>query len=205
VAYLNKMISITNLNESPAYQKFIFFYEKALNSKQNSIDAISISSFSTIKNEVESRYVNLKYIDNNKWTFFTNYNSLKADNFKTHNQISSLIYWNSINVQIRIKATIEKSDESFSDLHFSKRGISKNALSISSKQSEKINSYEEIVENYNNALNDENILSSRPSYWGGYTFIPYYFEFWQGHDSRLNKREIFSLKNGKWEQYIIQP
>ena len=82
--------------------------------------------------------VNLKYIIDDEWIFFSNYNSLKAQNFLNHDQISALFYWDSINVQIRIKAKIFKTLSKFSDEHFEKRNIKKNALSISSMQSQPI-------------------------------------------------------------------
>ena len=44
-----------------------------------------------------------------------------------------------------------------------------------------------------------------PDYWGGFKFKPYYFEFWEGHKSRLNKREIFKLDNNDWTKYFLQP
>jgi pyridoxamine 5'-phosphate oxidase len=173
--------------------------------KQKSIEAISISSFNSNSNEVESRFVNLKYIIDNEWTFFSNYESQKAEDFNGHNQISSLLYWRKLNLQIRLKSKINKSSKIFSDDHFKKRSIEKNALAISSSQSKLTASYNEVEESYKKTLSKIHDQVERPNYWGGYTFIPYYFEFWEGHDFRLNKREVFSIKDGKWEQYIIQP
>ena len=63
--------------------------------------------------EVEARYVNLKYIDNNEWIFFSNYLSPKANQFESHDQVSILIYWASINTQIRMKAKIFKTSSEF--------------------------------------------------------------------------------------------
>ena len=45
----------------------------------------------------------------------------------------------------------------------------------------------------------------RPNYWGGYSFVPYYFEFWEGGEYRLNKRNVFKFNEGAWEQYYLQP
>ena len=41
----------------------------------------------------------------------------------------------------------------------------------------------------------------RPSYWGGYSFKPYYFEFWEGQN-RLNKRTIYKRINSEWTKAI---
>ena len=60
-------------------------------------------------NEVDSRYVNLKFITNDEFIFFSNYDSPKASAFNSHNQIAALLYWSSINVQIRMKAKIKKT------------------------------------------------------------------------------------------------
>ena len=47
--------------------------------------------------------------------------------------------------------------------------------------------------------------TARPNFWGGYSFIPYYFEFWEGHESRLNKRDVYEMKSNEWEHGILQP
>ena len=199
------MIDLTAINSEKPYKKFIEHYKNAVLNNQKSIEAISISSFNKNTKEVESRFVNLKYIVNDEWIFFSNYKSNKARNFISHNQISALFYWNAINVQIRIKAIIRKSPRDFSDVHFMKRSLEKNALAISSDQSMPIASYDHVVANYNRVLSNKDSLSKRPDYWGGYSFTPYLFEFWEGNESRLNKRMIYIKKNSKWITSTLQP
>lgn len=197
------MIEIIDLDSNEPYDLFLTTYKKALESNQKSVEAISISSFNQKTNEVNSRMVNLKYIKKNEWVFFSNYSSPKAVEFKSHSQISALLFWSSINTQIRINAEIYKTSADFSDAHFDKRSNKKNALAISSHQSKKISAYKDIVINYEKTLKTNSF--NRPEYWGGYTFKPYYFEFWTGHSSRLNKRKVYKLKNQSWDSYIIQP
>ena len=84
------------------------------------------------------------------------------------------------------------------------RDKKKNALAISSSQSNKIESYEQVELNYQKTL-DNDKLTDCPDYWGGFSFIPYYFEFWQGHQSRLNKRKIYELQDNKWENFFLEP
>ena len=48
-------------------------------------------------------------------------------------------------------------------------------------------------------------LKKCPQYWGGFSFTPYYFEFWEGHESRINKREVFNKIDGLWKQSYLQP
>ena len=146
----------------------------------------------------------MKLIENDKFIFFTNYNSPKSLNFKSHNQISGLFFWSSTNVQIRLKAKIEKTSFKFNQLYFEKRSPSKNALAISSKQSEEISSYEDIVKNYNEAYKKNDLIKC-PKHWGGFSFVPYYFEFWEGHEFRINRRLVFNKIDKGWEKLIIQP
>ena len=199
------MIKFINLSSEKPYIHFQSLYQEALENDQRGIEAISVSSYSQEMNEVEARYVNLKYIVDNEWIFFSNYNSPKAQQFSAHNQVSVLIFWPSINTQIRMKALISKTPIEFSDEHFKGRSKEKNALAISSNQSEAIDSYDEVAKNFNQALISITPNTVRPDYWGGFSFVPYYFEFWQGHKNRLNKRHVFEKQDNKWEERFLQP
>ena len=198
------MIEFTNLNQETPYQLLKEKYDEALNAGQRGIEAISISSYNKEISEVDSRYVNLKFITNDEFIFFSNYDSPKASSFISHDQIAVLVYWPSINVQIRMRAKIKRTTDEFNQNYFFNRSKEKNALAISSNQSKKIDSYSEVIENFNRSL-ESNDLKKCPEYWGGYSFIPYYFEFWEGHESRLNKREVFEKINGVWKQSFLQP
>ena len=198
------MVHFKNLTNEVPYLFFKKKYDEALNENQQNIEAISISSFNKNQNEVDSRYVNLKYIINDEFIFFSNYNSPKALAFNSHTQIGALIYWPNINTQIRMKAQIKKTSEEFNQQYFFQRSKEKNALAISSRQSEKIISYEEVIKNYE-ITQKKSDLSICPDYWGGFSFIPYYFEFWEGHESRINKRITYKKIDKKWEKIIIQP
>ena len=200
------MIKFFNLNNNAPFIIFKEKYDLAINANQHNIDAIGISSFSTQSNEVNSRYVNLKFVDGDKFIFFSNYNSPKAIDFSEHKQVSILIYWNKINTQIRLKANINKTPLKFNESYFKNREKHKNALAISSNQSKKISSYNEVLKKYEECYKNKNKnLNICPTYWGGFYFIPYYFEFWEGHDSRINKRDAYELKDENWCHYYLEP
>ena len=198
------MIQFINLNQEIPYLLFKAKYDEAVNLGQRSIEAISISSYNKDVSEVDSRYVNLKFITNDEFIFFSNYNSPKASSFISNNQIAALLYWPSINVQIRIKAEIKKTSNEYNQKYFFDRSEEKNALAISSNQSKPIDSFMKVKENYNKALKNDD-LKQCPEFWGGYSFTPYYFEFWEGHESRLNKREAYEKKDDSWKHLILQP
>jgi len=198
------MIQFNNLNLEIPYLLLKEKYDEALNSGQRRIEAISISSFNKDINEVDSRYVNLKFISNDEFIFFSNYNSPKAFSFNSHNQIAASLYWPSINVQIRMKAKIKKTSNEFNQKYFFDRSEEKNALAISSNQSKPINSYNQVKENYNKSLKNDD-LKECPKYWGGYSFTPYEIEFWEGNEFRLNKRNLYTKDNTGWNHFILEP
>ncbi len=199
------MIKFINSSSEKPYIHFQSLYQEALENHQRGIEAISVSSYSQETNEVEARYVNLKYIVDNEWIFFSNYNSPKAHQFESHSQVSVLIFWPSINTQIRMKGLVSKTSEEFSDEHFKARTKEKNALAISSNQSQAIDSFDEVVSNFHHTLNMMTPNEVRPDFWGGFSFIPYYFEFWQGHENRLNKRRVFKQQKDEWIEQLLQP
>ncbi len=198
------MIQFINLNKEVPFQLFKEKYDEALNADQKSIEAISISSYNTEMQEVDSRFVNLKFVEDDKFIFFSNYNSPKSIAFRSHDQISALIYWSSINVQIRMKARIQKTSEKYNNEYFKQRSLDKNALAISSDQSAPILSFNQVIEKYNNVKKDRD-LEKCPQHWGGFSFSPYEIEFWEGNSSRLNKRNFYKLIDNIWHHSILEP
>ena len=142
------MIKFKNLSKDEPYTLFKMKYEEALENKQTGINAISISSYDTKKRQVDSRFVNLKFIEDQNFIFFSNYNSPKSIAFQSHDQISALIYWHSTNTQIRMRAKIIKTSRKYNLEYFKNRSLEKNALAISSKQSKTISSFNEIKYKY---------------------------------------------------------
>jgi len=199
------MINIDKMIVAEPYNLFRKYYEEAKKKEQKIIEAISISSYDKKNSIVDSRFVNLKYIINDEWIFFSNYSSPKSKQFKSHDQISAVIFWNSINVQIRMKAKIQKTNSEFSNKHFQSRDVAKNTLAILSRQSEPISSYDDFYRSYEKKISSipKNII--RPEYWGGFSFSPYYFEFWEGHNSRVNKRKFYEIINQDWKSGFLQP
>ena len=143
------MIKFDNLSQEKPYIKFNDFYDKAFSANQKNIEAMVISTYNADIKKVDSRFVNLKLIDGNNFIFFSNYNSKKSIDILTHNQISALLHWSSINVQVRMAAKIKKTSMKYNQEYFKNRSTDKNALAISSNQSKKIDSYDIVQEKYN--------------------------------------------------------
>ena len=115
------MIQFDSINQERPYLYFKEKYDEAANAGQKSIEAISISSFNAKIHEVDSRYVNLKFISNDEFIFFSNYNSPKALSFNSHRQIAALLYWPSINDQIRMKPKKKKTSNEYNKKYYFER------------------------------------------------------------------------------------
>lgn len=199
-----KLIKFLNIKLDTPFSLIDKYYKEAVSLGQKSPEIFVISSYDTSLGEVDSRCVNLKFIDGNSFIFFTNYTSPKSVQFQNHPKISTLIFWDKINLQIRMKGIIKKTEREFNRKYFAKRSKAKNALAISSNQSSRINSYQEVLNKYETAFKSKD-LSLCPKYWGGFSFDPYSIEFWKAGENRLNKRDLYELNNNKWVRYLLEP
>ena len=101
-------------------------------------------------------------------------------------------------------ANIDKTSKEFNQKYFFDRSKEKNALAISSNQSKPVNSFNQVIDSYKKSLSTDN-LKICPSYWGGYSFVPYQIEFWEGDEFRLNKRNLYIKDNTSWDHFILEP
>ena len=103
-----------------------------------------------------------------------------------------------------MKSKIKKTPSKFNNDYFKLRSKSKNALAISSNQSKIIPYFDDVKEKYED-VKKKNDLTKCPDYWGGFSFAPYSFEFWEGNDFRLNKRDLYLNDNKEWNHYVLEP
>ena len=198
---MTKFVDIKNIDPIILFKEK---YEDAKQADQKNIEAICISSFNKTTKEVDSRFVNLKFVDGDEFIFFSNYDSPKSKAFMSHSQISACIFWESINTQIRFKAKIKRTSVKFNKKYFKKRSSEKNILAISSNQSNEIASFKDVLEKYENVKNNYNNTEC-PDHWGGFSFKPYEIEFWEGNEFRLNKRTLYRFQEKSWHSLILEP
>ena len=128
----NTMITFTNLPTAKPYQRFYDSFQAALEAEQPHVHAAAISTFDPSKQLVDSRFVNIKYVEGEDFLFFSNFNSPKSAAIAQHDQISALFFWPRTYTQICIHAKIAKVSSERSDAHFINRRAEKNAPAISS-------------------------------------------------------------------------
>ncbi|MBU6263390.1 MAG: pyridoxamine 5'-phosphate oxidase [Actinomycetales bacterium] len=166
------------------------------------------------ENEIlESRTVLLKDVSENGFTFFTNYNSRKANAINLNSQVSLLFPWYPIERQVIIQGFAAKVSQEESDEYFQSRPWSSQIGAWASQQSAELANREELEMRFKGAAEKwpEGSKVPTPPHWGGFIVKPFSIEFWQGRYSRLHDRIRFERSHnsgepsGNWEARRYYP
>jgi len=155
-----------------------------------------------------ARAVLFKGIIDQGLSFFTNYDSPKADDLNQNPNASLLFYWAPLFQQVRISGIVHKLSKYQSDEYFASRARLSQIGAWASQQSEEIpdfNFLQDKVKKIEQKFSGQNI--PRPENWGGYTLVPNLIEFWFGKDGRLHERYVYERKNqnSDWRRYFKSP
>lgn len=202
--YSNFELSENQVDSSP-FNQFKFWFDEAIQSEL--FPDPNAMVLSTVNNEgyPSSRIVLLKDFNSESFTFFTNYNSRKSNNLAENPKASLLFFWDKMERQIRIEGTISKTSKEQSENYFNSRPKESKLGAWASNQSQHT-TREELFDKYNSLVEEYREKDvPYPVFWGGYSLIPSYFEFWQGRPSRLHDRITYTLAQNVWEIKRIAP
>ena len=201
--YLKGELIEKNLPKDPfdLFNNWFEDLEKYGNEREN--NAMSLSTVNE-KNVPTTRVVLLKQFSKKGFIFYTNYNSRKGSHIKNNPNVCVSFYWPSMERQVIINGKVSEISKIESDKYFNSRPRSSQLGAIISNQSEIIPSRKYLEDKLSKIDSNNNDLI-RPSNWGGYIIKPELFEFWQGRDSRLHDRIIFSKSKTKWTHKRLSP
>jgi pyridoxamine 5'-phosphate oxidase len=152
------------------------------------------------------RAVLLKIFDERGFVFFTNYASDKAKEIEENPNVAVEFLWLDLERQVRIIGRCEKISSAESLAYFMKRSRGSQIGAWVSEQSKIISSrkllsmaLEKMKEKFKNGE------VPLPDFWGGYRVVPNKIEFWQGRESRLHDRVLYTKKESKWEISRLAP
>jgi pyridoxamine 5'-phosphate oxidase len=148
----------------------------------------------------------LKNIVENGFVFYTNYKSHKGKDLSGNPQISLLFFWPELERQIRIEGKVEKIPVKDSTMYFHSRPFGSQIGAIASSQSEVIESRAVLntkIEELEKEYEDKQV--PMPEHWGGYLVIPHRIEFWQGRESRLHDRLLYTATKTNWKIQRLAP
>jgi pyridoxamine 5'-phosphate oxidase len=156
----------------------------------NAMVLSTLGSASDGSEAISSRTVLLKDISQGGFTFFTNYNSRKAQAIDLHEQVTLLFPWYAMERQIIVSGFASKVSREESENYFASRPWSSKIGAWASAQSSPLASREELEQRYEGAATKwpEGGEVPCPPHWGGFRVLPISIEFWQGRYSRLHDR-----------------
>lgn len=192
--------------DSHPLQQFDRWMKEAVQAQLPEPNAMTLSTISS-EGFPESRVVLLKEVLQDKFVFYTNYESAKGKQIAAQPKVSLNFLWKELERQVRIVGVATKVAAAISDSYFKSRPRGSQIGAWVSPQSKVLHSREELdallVKFERQFENSPHI--QRPPHWGGYEVEPMTIEFWQGRTSRLHDRILYKLLDENWIMQRLAP
>jgi pyridoxamine 5'-phosphate oxidase len=202
--YAMKPLHRAALDPNP-FRQFDTWFEEARQAESMDPNAMSIATVAT-NGQPSIRTVLLKYFDEDGFVFYTNLGSRKADEIDGNDRVALLFYWHELHRQVKIVGKAERISAADNIRYFMRRPRDSQIGAWVSHQSSIISS-RSILENKFAEIKQKfaNGEIPLPSFWGGYRVVPTSIEFWQGRESRLHDRFMFTAVDSGWDIERLAP
>lgn len=194
-----------DLDPDPFVQ-FDRWFREALKVEAMDANAMSIATVSA-EDQPSLRTVLLKYYDATGFVFYTNLDSRKAQEIDSNARVALLFYWHELHRQVKILGAAERIPAAENLRYFMRRPRDSQLGAWVSRQSSVI-SARSVLENKFAEMKQKFAEGKvpLPSFWGGYRVAPSSIEFWQGRESRLHDRFLYSTAGtGDWSIARLAP
>ncbi|SDI46323.1 Pyridoxamine 5'-phosphate oxidase [Pseudomonas flavescens] len=152
------------------------------------------------------RVLLLKGLDDQGFTFFSNYQSAKGEQLQASPFAAMTFFWPTLERQVRIEGRVERVSPDESNAYFQVRPLGSRLGAWASPQSRVIRDRAELeglLAQTERRFADQ--APECPSHWGGYRLLPERIEFWQGRASRLHDRLDYRREGEAWLRQRLAP
>jgi len=203
--YTKATLDQATVDKNPIAQFEKWFHE-ALEAEVLEANAMTLSTV-TESGRPTARIVLLKGIEQNKFLFYTNYQSQKGKELDNNPACALTFFWPELERQVRIEGISERLESSVSEAYFQSRPRSSQVGAWASPQSSiiKDRSLLEVRAKEIEKRFAGNEILPKPNQWGGYAIEPFEIEFWQGRPSRLHDRIVYYKSENQWVIHRLAP
>jgi pyridoxamine 5'-phosphate oxidase len=201
--YCLRSLDESDVDADPVRQ-FARWMEEAIKAKVPEPTAMNLSTVDS-RGRPAGRICLLKGADAQGFVFYTNYDSRKGRELATHPHAAITFMWKELERQVRIEGAVEKVSAEDSDEYFYSRPLGSRIGAWASPQSGPIESRAWLEKRWKDLAAQYGVDPPRPHHWGGYRVVPDLVEFWQGRQSRLHDRIVYSLDKGQWRIVRLAP
>ncbi len=153
------------------------------------------------------RMVLLKSVNEDGFTFFTNYESRKGQNLIRQPYAALGFFWEKLGLQVRVEGDVQKISRADSAAYFHTRARGSQIGAWASPQSREIPSraaLDEKVKACEQKFRMEETIPL-PDHWGGFCLTPTRIEFWKNGAHRLHDRFAYTRNQTGWSIRRLAP
>ncbi len=204
ISYTMASLSLQDTDSDPCIQ-FQNWLEEAITAQLHEPNAMSLATVSE-HGQPSVRSVLLKGMNEDGFTFYTNYESRKSAEISDNPSVSLCFLWKELERQVLICGSASRLSRESSEKYFRSRPRGHQIGAWASLQSNEIPDRQWMLER-------EAELTDRfsgneiplPDFWGGYIVKPHEIEFWQGRENRLHDRIMYRACGESWSKVRLSP
>lgn len=194
----------THMDEQLVNKIFKIWETSKVNSPLNQKSAVCVSTIDSA-GFPQSRFVDLKEINQSGFFFCTSYKSRKGHHLSKNSKISLLAWWDHIGYQIRVVGHASRIPEALADKYWLTRSKEAQLATTCFNQSEVWESNITPESHFSSMLAASKASVTRPSSWGGYKVEPISIEILKFNANRVHTREQYLWEDTSWKMRLLQP